>query len=78
MESDLDKNFIDNQIIIGEEKSEAISHKDSSLKRLDLSFNKHIELREYKKSNLLAYWIKDFSNYHDNEKFFKPNNLRIF
>ena len=72
------ENTISNQTIIGEEKSEAIARKDSSLKRLDVSFNKHIELQEYKKSNLLAYWIKDFSNYHDNEKFFKPNSLKFF
>lgn len=69
---------IDNQITIGEEKSEAIARKDSSLKRLDVSFNKHIELKEYKKSNLLAYWISDFSNYHDNERLFKPSSLKVF
>lgn len=72
------ENIIENQTIIGEEKSEAIARKDSSLKRLDVSFNKHIELKEYKKSNLLAYWIKDFSNYHDNERFFNPSSLKIF
>lgn len=68
----------ENQLQIGEEKSEAIAHKDSAIKRLDISFNKHIELSEYKKSNLLAYWIKDFSNYHDNEKIFNPNSLKTF
>ena len=47
--------------MIGEEKSEAIAHKDSALRRLDVSFNKHIELSEYKKSNILAYWFKDFA-----------------
>ena len=31
---------------------------------------KHIELKEYKQSDLLAYWINDFSNYHDNERSF--------
>lgn len=64
--------------IIAEIKSEAIAHKDSSLKRLDLSFIKHIEAEEYKKSNLLAYWINDFSNYHDNEKKFKTTDLKTF
>jgi len=59
-----------NYISTEEEKSQAIAHKDSALKRLDTSFNKHIELGEYKKSNILAYWINDFSNYHDDEKFF--------
>ena len=40
-------------------KNHAIIHKDNSLNRLDLSFLKHIELNEYKKSDLLAYWIID-------------------
>ena len=61
-----------------EEKSKAITHKDSALKRLDISFNKHIEASEYKQSNLLSYWIKDFANYHDDEKTFSPNSLKIF
>ena len=41
---------IKNQMMIGEEKSEAIAHKNLSLKRLDISFNKHIEIQEYKKT----------------------------
>jgi len=53
-----------------EEKNNAIIHKDNSLNRLDLSFLKHIELSEYKKSELLAYWIHDFSVYHDEERTF--------
>lgn len=40
------------------------------MNRLDLSFLKHIELNEYKKSDLLAYWINDFAQYHDEEKTF--------
>lgn len=44
-------------------KNNAIIHKDNSLTRLDLSFLTHIELSEYKKSDLLAYWIKDFAEY---------------
>lgn len=51
-------------------KNNAIIHKDNSLNRLDLSFLKHIELNEYKKSDLLAYWINDFAQYHDKEKTF--------
>ena len=35
-----------------------------------MSFLKHIELNEYKKSDLLAYWIYDFAEYHDEEKTF--------
>ena len=55
---------IEGQVALGEEKVETIAHKDSALKRLDVSFNKHIELMEYKTSNLLAYWIKDFAKKH--------------
>ena len=51
-------------------KNSTIMHKDNSLNRLDLSFLKHIELSEYKKSDLLAYWIKDFAVYHDEERTF--------
>lgn len=69
---------IEGQTIVGEERIETIAHKDSALKRLDISFNKHIELQEYKKSNLLAYWIKDFSNYHDDEKTFDTTTLKVF
>ena len=51
-------------------KNNTIIHKDNSLNRLDLSFIKHIELSEYKKSDLLAYWINDFAEYHDEERYF--------
>lgn len=80
MEENIEKKeeLISGQIFIGEEKSEAIAHKDDALKRLDTSFNKHIEIQEYKKSNLLAYWIKDFAQYHDDEKFFSPTSLKHF
>jgi len=77
-ENELKQDNIEGQLLLGEEKSEAIANKDSALKRLDVSFNKHIELSEYKKSNILAYWIKDFSNYHDNEKTFDPNSLKRY
>ena len=56
-------------------KTKAILHKDKSLGRLDLSFLKHIELEEYKKSELLAYWIYDYATYHDEEKIF---NIAMF
>lgn len=69
---------ISEQILPNEEKAETIAHKDSALKRLDISFNKHIELMEYKTSNLLAYWIKDFAKYHDEEKTFTAKSLKIF
>ena len=35
-------------------KNNTIIHKDNSINRLDLSFLKHIELEEYKKSD---YWL---------------------
>lgn len=79
MDENLEQNKpINNQISIEEEKSRTIAHKDSSLKRLDTSFNRHIELGEYKKSNLLAYWIEDFSEYHDNETTFDYTTLKTF
>ena len=51
-------------------KDKSIIHKDKSLNRLNVSFLKHIELEEYKKSELLAYWIYDYAIYHDEEKTF--------
>ena len=71
-----ENNFIERQTIIEEEKSKTIAHKDSALQRLNESFYKHIESLEFKKSDLLSYWIKDFSEYHDNEKFFKSTTLK--
>lgn len=60
------------------EKENAINHKDKSLHRLDISFLKHIDLEEYKKSHLLAYWIDDFSNYHDEERTFDCSKIKVF
>lgn len=60
------------------EKDNATIHKDNSLKRLDLSFIKHIELKEYKTSHLLAYWIADFADYHDEEKTFDTTKMISF
>ena len=77
-ENNVEKEVIKNQLIIGEEKSEAIAHKNNALKRLDVSFNKHIELSEYKKTHLLSYWIEDFSQYHDNEQNFNTSSLKTF
>lgn len=59
-------------------KNNAIIHKDKSLNRLDLSFLKHIELSEYKKSELLAYWIHDFAVYHDEERNFDVTKSGVF
>lgn len=39
-------------------KNSAIIHKDKSLNRLDLSFLKHIELSEYKKSEFIKSFTK--------------------
>ena len=61
-----------------EVRNNAIIHKNNSLNRLDLSFIKHIELSEYKKSNLLAYWIYDFAKYHDEEQTFNIEKSGIY
>ena len=73
-----DDTIMKGQLSFLDRKDDVITHKDSALKRLDLSFNKHIKLREFKKSNLLAYWITEFSNYHDNEKNFDSTSLKRF
>lgn len=59
-------------------KNNVILHKDNSLNRLDLSFLKHIELSEYKKSELLAYWIHDYAVYHDAERDFDVTKSGVF
>ena len=59
-------------------KNNAIIHKDKSLNRLYLSFLKHIELSEYKKSELLAYWIHDYAVYHDQERDFDVTKSGVF
>lgn len=59
-------------------RNNTIIQKDNSLNRLNLSFLKHIELKEYKKSELLAYWIKDFAVYHDEEKTFNIAKSGIY
>ncbi|MBO4293498.1 MAG: hypothetical protein J5881_03830 [Clostridia bacterium] len=59
-------------------KSQTIYNKNNALSRLEKSFDKHIDLLEYKKSDLLAYWINDFSNYHDNERFFDSSKLKKY
>jgi len=59
-------------------RNNAIIHKDKSLNRLDLSFLTHIELEEYKKSELLAYWINDFAVYHDEERTFNIAKSGIY
>lgn len=60
------------------ERTNAIIHKDNSLNRLDLSFIKHIDKEEFKKSELLAYWIHDFAVYHDEEPNFDTSRIRTF
>ena len=68
----------DEKLLKLEEKLKTIEHKENSLKRLEMSFDKHIELEEYKKSHLLAYWINDFSDYHDIERNFDYSKLKTF
>ena len=60
------------------QKNNAINHKNNSLNRLDISFQKHINSEEYKTSHLLAYWINDYSNYHDEEKTFDSSKIITF
>lgn len=60
------------------ERTNAVIHKDNSLNRLDLSFMKHIDKEEFKKSELLAYWVHDFSVYHDEEQDFDTSRIRTF
>lgn len=79
MENLQDNNELSSEIELNnEEKNKAIIHKDLSLRRLDESFNKHIELSEYKKSHILAYWINDFAEYHDEERTFDSTSLKVF
>lgn len=73
-----DEEIKEEQKSVEERKSEAIVHKDSALNRLDISFNKNIELEKFKRSHLLAYWITTFSNYHDNEDSFDATTLKTF
>lgn len=61
-----------------DKRDKAIMHKDESIKRLDLSFLKHIDAEDFKTSNLLAYWIKDYAKYHDEEKTFDTTKLITF
>lgn len=61
-----------------QEKRKVILHKDCSLNRLDVSFLTHIELNEYKKSELLAYWIHDYAVYHDEERDFDISKSAVF
>lgn len=63
---------------IEEIKMNSINHKDLCLKRLNQSFKKHIDAEEYKKSDILAYWINDFANYHDDEKSFDSTKLKRY
>lgn len=60
------------------EKERVIFHKDNSLNRLNMSFLKHIELEEFKTSNLLAYWINDYAIYHDEERYFDYSKSGVF
>ena len=59
-------------------KDNAINHKDKALNRLNTSFLTHINLKEYKTSHLLSYWINDFAIYHDEEKTFDTTKLISF
>lgn len=70
--------MIINNIFFENTLEDSISHKNLSLNRLNQTFEKHIELEEYKKCNLLAYWISEYSNYHDEEKNFESKKLKRY
>lgn len=61
-----------------EQKNKAISLKDSAIRRLNLSIDKHINVKEYKMSNNLSYWLKTFSKYHDEEKEFDFSKIKTY
>lgn len=72
------ENQTDISQINAEEKNNAISLKDSDLRRLRLSLDKHIDAKEYKLSNNLSYWFKAFAKYHDEEKEFDFSKIKTF
>lgn len=59
-------------------KKNTIIRKNNSLIRLNESFLTHIELSEYKKSDLLAYWIKEYAEYHDQERIFNVSKSGVY
>lgn len=74
----MEENQTDVNKIDEEEKNHAISLKDSALRKLKLSLDKHIEAKEYKLSNNLSYWFKTFSKYHDEEREFDFSKIKTF
>ena len=58
--------------------TDTIIHKENSLQKLNLTFQNHILKQEYKKANLLAYWINDFVKYHGEENDFNNRKLKVF
>ena len=66
------------KILESEEIQQAINLKDSAMHRLNVSFLKHIHFKEYKISNNLAYWIKLFSKYHDEERCFDFSKIKTY
>ena len=74
----MEESQVDTNKIEEEEKNHAISLKDSALRNLKLSLDKHINAKEYKLSNNLSYWIKTFSKYHDEEKEFDFSKIKTY
>lgn len=74
----MENNKEENKELNNKLRTSAFNHKQFSLDRLDVSFMKHINAEEYKKSHLLAYWFTDFANYHDDEKTFDTTKLITF
>ena len=55
-----------------------IIHKEDSINKLELAFHNYILNKDYKTANLLAYWINDFTRYHDNKNSYITRNQKVF
>lgn len=60
------------------ERINTIIHKQESINKLDIAFHNYILNKDYKTANLLAYWINDFTKYHDNENNFIAKKQKVF
>ena len=60
------------------EKINTVIHKDNSINKLNLALQNHIVNKDYKTANLLAYWINDFTKYHEEERKFLNKKLQVF
>ena len=56
-------------------KDETISHKKNAIRQINNLIEHSICTGDYKKANLLAYWIEEFSSYISQEKSFDPTRI---